>query len=504
MKDKLAIVFIIFISLILLAATLRGVSGNPEGSQFKNNLDQTSRPFELSPERGRFVHLIALAQTGSYELSEQLAQAAYPDVGQFQGHLYSYFAPGIPYLDLPFYLLGFNYNLSQVFSFAFISLISIASLLFLFKIARRIFHLPLWASILVDLIFLFGSIAWSYAITLYQHHLTTFFILSSVYAVWKYRQKGTTSWLWASFIWINYGLAIMVDYPNALLLLPIMIYFFISAFNLESVVKGYKFSFRLSFLATMLFFIAITGLHLAHNVHYYGAWYHLSGSLADYKLPTDTPTEEIISQTSQTKDLTSFFSEQSLVRGLSVLLVSVERGLFYYAPIFILALLAIYFLLRRPLGPTTKTLLAVVVVNLFVYASWGDPWGGWAYGPRYLIPSMAILSLFIGWWLARVSRTLVAKILTFVLFLYSSAIALLGALTTNAIPTKLEAKDLDNIYDYHLNLILLSDNRSGSFIYNTWLNNLLDLKIYYLLIYAFLIIIVFLIMFIFSRYEERT
>jgi len=369
MKDKTIIIFIIIIGVLFYGLTLRGSLGNPMASDIKNNLDQATKAFELSPERGRYTHLIAMAENETYNLSPELRDVAYPDVGHYQDRYYSYFAPGIPYIVLPFYKLGAQYEMSQLFSFAFISIITILSLLFLYKIARQTLHMPIWASLLAVLVFAFASTSWSYAITLYQHQLTTFFILSSLYGVWKYSYHGEYSWLWGILVWFNYAAAIMIDYPNALLLLPIIFYFLASSFKLYKGKWSYKISFRFSFILTMLAFLIITAFHLKHNTIHYGAWYHLSGSLASYKLPS-TNVSDLASQTSdQIKNVALFFNEQDLLHGLHTLLFSADRGLFIYAPIFVLALGGLLTLLYFHIGPFIKTLLVIMIVNIFLYGS---------------------------------------------------------------------------------------------------------------------------------------
>ncbi|MCL5774636.1 MAG: hypothetical protein M1333_00320 [Patescibacteria group bacterium] len=160
----------------------------------------------------------------TYDIGRELANAVYPDVGFYNGKFFSLFAPGLAYMDMPFYLLGRHFHLSQVFSFGFISLVSILVLAVLYQIAVKILKLPLWASVFAVLVYAFATTSWSYAITLYQHQVTVFFTMSAFYAVWKYSRGNKMSWLWAAWAWLAYGLAISVDYPNALLMLPVMVY----------------------------------------------------------------------------------------------------------------------------------------------------------------------------------------------------------------------------------------------------------------------------------------
>ena len=508
MKNKLAIIFIVLITASLYALTLHGVPGNPGPALIKDNLDQATKPFELSPERGRYAHVVALAETGHYELSQEWANAVYPDVGYVNGKFYSFFAPGISYMATPFYLLGKEYDLAQVFTFGFVSLISILAMVFLYKIAREILLLPVWASLFAVFVFAFGSTAWSYAITLYQHHITLFFILSSFYAVWKYRAGGVASIFWAIYVWIAYALAISIDYPNAILMLPVMIYFLISSFQIVTKEQEYKVKFKLAILYTFLVFIVISGFHAYHNEHYFGSWKAVSGGIPGYKtileqnIFAQENAEAEIKRLHQEKKIVGFFKEVNVPRSFYTLTVSPDRGIALYVPILLLGLLGIY-RVRKSLTPEIVTLLGLIGINFFFYSSWGDPWGGWAYGPRYLIPSMAFLSLFLSMWLSKGRWEISKKFLAFVLFAYGSAIALLGVLTTNAVPPKIEADFLGLKYNFLYNLDFFMDGKSGSFLYNTYFFKTLSLQDYFLLIYIALLILVTVVLFIMPLFETK-
>lgn len=496
MRNTIAILFIVLIGSAFYLLTLRGIAGNPSPSAFKNNLDQATKPFELSPERGRYAQIMALGDSGTYELSQELADIVYPDVGYYQGKFFSFFAPGISYMALPLYLLGKQYDLAQITTFSFIPLVGILALLFLFKIAREILKLPLWASLTSVIVFAFGSTAWSYAITLYQHLPSVFFIVSSFYAVWRYKAAAPWGWLWGAYVWLAYGLAIFIDYPNALLMLPVIIYFFVASLHTRKEQNKIVFSLRGAFLATAIVFIGIASLHLYHNDYYFGSWKVLSGSLPSYRSIQEAGGE--LSQPLERKNVAGYFLEEKSPFGFYTLTVAPDRGLFLYTPIFLLSLFGI-FAIRKKINLEYATLLGLAGVNFFLYSSWGDPWGGWAYGPRYLIPSMAILSLFIGVWLSRDENSFLRKISTYLLFLYSSAIALLGALTTNAVPPKIEADYLHTKYNFLFNYDFLKDDKSGSFIYNTYFSNSLTLQEYFAILYLTLILIAAAILFVLPR-----
>lgn len=500
MKNFLAILGIVIVASGLYGLTLRGMPGNPVEAELKAKWEGNTNPMELSPERGRFAHVIALADHGKYALDQQLADFVYPDVGYWDGRFYSFFAPGLSYMAEPFYDFGKAHQLAQVATFALVSLFAIAALVMLFVVARDVFKMPRWAALASALIFGFGCTSWSYAITLYQHLPTVFFILSSFYAVWRYRQRGRLSWAWGVWVWLAYALAISIDYPNAFFMLPIMVYFVIAAVQVHRNAVKAMLSIRWSLALTSVAFMVVTGLHFYHNQIEFGSWHRISSSLPGYKtvqedniLASDNSDAQL-EAIAQKKAPLSFFSEQRIPRSIWQLLFSTDRGLFFYAPIFALAVIAIA-TVAGSLTLEMAILLSVVACNLFLYGSWGDPWGGWAYGPRYLIPSMSILSLFIGIWVSR-GRTFLKRISVLVLFIYSAAVGLLGALTGNAIPPDVEAVGLNAPDNMIQNIRWMHENFSGSYVYRTYLAQHIPLEHLYLWVLGGLVYLMILLLFV--------
>lgn len=544
-KDKLIIFVIIILGVIFYGLTLRGDVGNATVTEFKNNLDQPTNAFELSPERGRYVHVVALAEEGRYDLTREWADIAYPDVGFSQdGRFYSYFAPGVAYLTTPFYAVGSKFNLGQVATFSVESLVSIITLVFMYLIGRRIFMLPMWAAFFAVLVFGFASTSWSYAITLYQNAFTTCLIVTSVYAVWRYSKKtGKYDYLYAGYIWFAYALAIFVDYPNVILMLPVMIYLAFLTFSFKKVSEGFKFSIRYTSIVMAIVFVLVTGLHFWHNTHYYGDWKKLSGGLRSMSVlinaekesllisstssmlaagdfqaldneniiststteSTSTTTASQVSAVVADKDVVGFFEEEKIPHGLYILLVSDERGLFFFTPIFLFVFLGVRYLFKKKEENQLLfiLMLSLIAVNIFLYSSWGDPWGGWAFGPRYLIPSMPWMAILVGVALYK-GKSLLEKSIAYTLFLYSSAISLLAALTTNAVPTKGEGSLLPaKTYNFLYNLPFFKDGRSGSFVYKTFLSDHITLSSYFSVIFILIASITAITLFYFSRINDN-
>lgn len=508
-KKILVYCFIFLFSITLYCFVLGGVKGNIRSQSIKGILDQAEKPLELSPERGRFILTMSLADDHSFALSHELAEAASPDVGYYSGRYYVFFAPGISILALPFYLLGKTYGLSQVFSFISIAFFASLTLVFLYKIMREILRLPFWASIIGILIYGFGSTSLSYATTMYQHHVTVFFMMTAFYSAWRATRSKNWSWFFTTYVWAVYGLSIFLDYPNVLLLAPVIAYSFFTSFDLKQTAKKIIVHFKTAFIATSIIFFLLVGLHAYYNQVNFGSWHRLSGSLVSIdtvkksqKLGAKKSKETIAQVANKKSDVVNFFSEFSFPKGFSILTFSRDRGLFLYAPIFVLGILGILLAIKE-LTKEQALLLGLLGVNFFLYSSWGDPWGGWAYGPRYLIPSMAILSMFVATFLSSVRHKFIASILAFFLFAYSSFIAFLGALTTKQVPPKVEADYLHMHYNFLLNWQYFIEGKTGSFVYNTYLSHTLSLIQYFAILYGFTLLVAALMLFVVPFFEKH-
>ena len=542
-KDTLIIIGIILLGICMYGLTLRGATGNPTAFEIRGKLDGHTDAFELSPERGRYAHVASLAETGNFELTKDWAEVAYPDVGISKEEKYfSFFAPGVSYYALPSYLIGSQFGLAQVATFSIESFMSIITLVFIFLIGRKIFALPRWTAFFSVLIYGFASTSWSYAITLYQNAFTACFIVTAFYAVWRYSQNDSRySFLYSAYAWLAYGLSITVDYPNAILMLPVMLYLAYVSFSVNKAREGYMLSFRFASLVTIVAFMAITGLHFWHNAHYYGKWSNVAGTLKNYVRPVETSTTPLIIPHIETvstssklytdktdkstfvttilhpnttptttdavteKTISGTFHERLMFKGLYVLLISDERGLFFFTPIFLLVFFGVFYRFKQNEADSAITIvpLTLILFNLFLYSAWGDPQGGWAYGPRYLIASMPWMALFVGVALYEWKTSTWRRIITYLLFLYSLGIALLGSLTTNAIPPKSEAVLLQvKKFNFLSNIDYIKDNRSGSFFYKTYIAQHITLLDYFIVIYIFIALLAFMTLYLSTRHHE--
>jgi hypothetical protein len=503
------IITIIFIlaAILILALSLRGLPGNPTAEELNTSEWKENGPFELSPERGRFTLLYSVVEDKSLTFSESLAKFTMPDLAiSPSGHYVSMFTPGVSFLALPGYIIGKYLGNSQAGSFAIISFFALMNLILIRSIAIRLGSNPIAASI-GSFAFIFATPAFSYAGTLYQHHISTFLILLSVYALFNW--KGYLS---LTLIWFLAALSLVVDNPNLFIMLPIAIYalgkiIIIKKGNncLNVKIKLFAFSTLIGILFPIVFFLSF---NKASNENPF----QLSGTLpsAQITINQDNDTQVIsnkpfnsimeLNQKNE-KNAVGFLKTRNLTNGFYVLFLSPDRGMINYAPIIFFGVFGFYLLYKKN-SYFTNLLVAIIGFNVLLYSMWGDPYGGWAFGSRYLIPTYAMLGIGIGVFLTHWKKNSAILIIFIIFFVYSSRVNTLGALTSNANPPKIEVLELERIttieqkYTYARNEQYLENNRSKSFIFQAYLKDKVSAKTYYLMVYS--IIIATFLMLIFS------
>lgn len=493
MKKFLPKFLLVLISAIALSLSLRGNMGNPQESELNNVEWREDGPFELSPERGRFGLTYSLVEHHSPFFSVPLARFITPDLGYINDKYVSLFAPGLSYLIMPGYIVGKYFGASQVGSFAIISLFAIFNLLLLYGIARKL-GVGKTASFIAPLVFLFATPAFAYGVDLYQHHVSTFLILSSLYLLF-----ASNHWIALSLVWLLCAASIPLDYPNLILMLPLGLYALSRIVEItrtkESTTINFRFWRILTFISMSLpiaFFLWFNQTSYANPLQFSGTIGSVANIGQDGR-PAQLPeynldiAKDYVRPADQEKSAVRFFNPRSMVEGLQVLLLSRDRGVITFTPIMLLGIIGAFVLFKQ--RPKEVALLAsVIVANLLLYSMWGDPWGGWAFGARYLIPSYALLSIFVASWLSRYQRNLPLLLLFLLLMGYSVYVSTAGALSSSTNPPQVQVLSLEQLsgrpelYSWDRNIEFLQNGHSKSFAYNTFFKDYLSPLQYFELI----------------------
>lgn len=497
LKQKLTIFLIVFCSLTLLL-TVKGKSGNPTVATMNDLSWTTNGPFELSPERGRFALTYAVIENNSVGFSIPVARFASPDLGYKDGRYVSLFAQGVSFLAIFGYQLGKLFGVSQLGAFLTSSAFAILNFVIIIKITEKLGASKLHSAI-GALLFLFATPAFAYATTLYQHHISTFLILASLYSLIEFDDFKSLVAIFAF-----YGIGISVDYPNAFLMLPILIY---SLGKLVSKrIKEDKTFFKLhigrfitalAIIPPMLFFFWFNNLS-------YGSPLKLAGTVESvavineqgypiFKSENQGLDEEKIEEHKKLEPLEksssvlSYFKTRNLRNGLYILLFSPDRGIIFFTPIVLFALFGITHI-GKGFNKLTTLFLLLISFNVLLYSMWGDPWGGWAFGGRYLIPSYAIASIFIALGLDKIIKQKKWLVIFYLVVAYCVAVNSAAAVTSSSNPPKIEVQALSEVsgrierYSVDRNFDYLTQNKSKTYLYTEVFSKYLSLWSYYIFI----------------------
>ncbi len=482
--------FISFCALIL-ALGVKGLPGNPTAQELNSTQWKENGPLELSPERGRFVLLYSIAEDKSFQFSEALAKFAIPDlVIAPSGKYVSMFAPGVSFLALPGFILGKYFGASQVGTFAVVALFAIFNIILIRLIAIRL-GADFLAASLGAFTFVFATPAFAYAATLYQHHISTFIILFSIYALIRWNNYWSLA-----LIWFLAAFSVTVDNPNIFFMLPIAVYALGRIIIIQNKENEIFFKVKpMGFLSLLAVIFPIT-FFLWFNTISNGSPFQLSGTLPSAKIAAEqsekSPASILEEETQQEKSAIGSFKTRNLTNGFYIHFLSPDRGVINFAPAILIGILGLYFLYRKS-ADYANLLTAIIGFNVLLYSMWGDPYGGWAFGSRYLILSYAMLAIALGIILTKWRKNIIFLIIFFILFNYSAKVNTLGALTSIANPPRIEILALEKMsgrvekYTYERNQQYLEENGSKSFVFQAYLKNKITAQNYYYLVYGLIV-----------------
>lgn len=479
MKKLLKLTGILCISLLiafLLSFGIKGQSNNPNYyGQTKNT--EVGGPFEASNNTSRYVLTETIVTNGSFTFDSRQTRFAAPDVVIYQGKAFSIFTPGVSFVGIPFYYVGTWLSIPQIATYMATILFALLNATLIYVIARNLGATRL-ASFVSFCLFLFGTNALPYIFSFTQHHYSLSIILLAILNAISKRTVYSNILLGVLF-----GAGLLFDIPNVIMLLPVGLYVAAKHFELSYTSEKIKIRVKTSLLWIIGGALPLLLLFAVYNHQITGSYTKIGQLLgrADF-------SEKVVEKPIQKNiyDQKLPFNPRNEVEGLYTLLISNERSWLWYCPVVLFGFLGMYIGYKKRETRILSVLLgSVVATNIVIYSMFGDPWGGWAFGPRYLIPSVGILSAFIALTLDRYRKRVLFGIIFLSLLGYSLYISTLGMVTTSTIPPKQEAVALNNPipYTYEYNQKLAQANSTKSYIYNTYLKEMIDVN-QFVLIYA--------------------
>ncbi len=488
MKNKITfskIVLFVFVLTVgvLFALTIKGNRASISNKSYYETAP--GNPLEGSNSSSRFALTKSLSERGSFYLSVDEARLASPDVAKHNGKYISLFMPGVSILGVPFYMLGSYFNQPQIGAYTMNLILSLLNILFVYKISFQLSQRKIY-SLIAAFCFVFATNTWAYSLGFTQHNFSVFVILLSLFCA-----MGKTNSLNNIVIGLMFGLGLMIDFPNAILLMPVIIYQLSRSINLPDKRVDYKFLYMAVGLIPILTFFFF------YNIQTAGSPFSAAQFLGR---TTDFHTQESIIQTP--KDLSTPrkgiqlpFKTRHFIQGLTVLLASNERGWLYYSPLIAICLIGLAVAIKKDsTSPIHKVVVSMIGLNILTYSMFGDPWGGWSFGPRYLIPATALIFIYLPFYFdLKINKYMLATIFL-VLAAYSVNLSSLGALTTSNIPPKQEAEHLITPIPYtpELNKQFIKTQTSSLF-YNVNLSSKMKPDQYQQLIFALTLTFIILI-----------
>ena len=305
-------------------------------------------------------------------------QIYWAGVGRFNldGEMIGYFEPGQMIAAVPFYLWGRALGAAVQGTF-FLNIFVTAgcgALLYLSAIAlgyqRKV-------ALITTLLYGLATPAWAYSRYFFREPLTTLGGMVAFYAMLRYgRDQG---WRWLALAGLGVGMAVLTKLSSVAVLPALVLLTFSYRSHWPRI--GDRRYRRAILILVAIILLAI--LFLA-------AWMYQDES----ELILRRLTRHVPAMLSTVSD-----PRRMLVAAFG-LTVSPYRGLFIYAPILILGLVAgpAFWRRHRHEASATALLLGTYLIGYMLYPIW---WGGLCWGPRFFIPVIPFLMLVTLPWIER-------------------------------------------------------------------------------------------------------
>jgi len=317
------------------------------------------------------------------------------------GRCYSRYGLGQPLISIPLYLLAKGINTllpgtdyaALVFLFVprLNQIITPVTCVLLFSFASRLYHSSR-LGVGLSLVYGLGTMAWPYAKYYFSEPLSTLCLLATAYFLFVFREQGKLKQLILAGVFLGY--AFLTKLSSAVVLPLFLAYALptgpalrsfrslvsratpfrgrlsMSAGPEDSQIESYRIcSLKrlLAFLAPAVLFLAIASLY-----SYYAFGRPVTGGYQQEGWTTP------------------------LYVGLYGLLLSPGKSLLLFVPLTIVAPLGLVAFYRGGRKGEAVLFTAIIGIHLLLHAGWWSWYGGWSWGPRFLVPTLPFLVLPLG------------------------------------------------------------------------------------------------------------
>lgn len=260
-----------------------------------------------------------------------------------------------------------------------------------FYMLRKFFNASLRTSAITALVLGLATIQWRYSIWTFSEAAQCFFLTTSVCLV---LENTRYSLLTAS---LSYAFLILISAANLVYIPLFLIYIWIR--NKETSRKAVgRVSLFLSFILTAVCLNLLLNYARFHDILEFGYGPEMG-----------------------------MFYPEGIRINIPKLLYYFDKGVFIYNPVFILSVTG-YFKFFKLYRRETIFFISIIAFNLITTAMWHMWYGGWCWGPRFLVPAtpLWVLPLYLF-----ISKRGAARYIAIVFIFISLAVQLLSVLAGN-------------------------------------------------------------------------
>jgi hypothetical protein len=317
------------------------------------------------------------------------------------GRCYSRYGLGQPLISIPLYSLAKGvHSLVPETDYAALVLLFVPRLnqivtpvtcVFLFLLASRLYH-SARLGVGLSLVYGLATMAWPYAKYYFSEPLSALCLLAPAYFLFVFRERGELKQLFLAGVFLGYG--VFTKLSSAVVLPFFLAYalptgpavrsfrsilsraapfgrrWSMSTVPGESQVQSYRASSWKRLLALLGPAILFLGMAVLYSYYAFGrpvtGGYHEEGWTTPFYV------------------------------GLYGLLLSSGKSLLLFVPLTIVAPLGLVALYRGGYRAEAVLFTSTVVIYLWLHAGWWSWYGGWSWGPRFLVPTLPFLILPLG------------------------------------------------------------------------------------------------------------
>jgi hypothetical protein len=323
-------------------------------------------------ERTRYAQIMAIVQDSVLYIDRFIPTFPHPQLWDLSlspnGHYYPNKPPGLTFLGIPVLFATNMLNIPFPWDGWILILLSCSftsfAVIMVYLMCKNTLLMDEKVSIITSLIFAFATFAFPHSVTLYSNVFSQFFVIFATYFLINKQQIENTI-VRVFLSGIGMGFLITLDYPNLLLIVPMLVYL-LSSKNRRLIWV---------FLIPVGLFVAIL------------AWYQF----VCFGSPFVTTYTYAVTHS----DVTTGFNNP-LQRGLMGLLITPRRGLFLYSPILLFGLYGLVKMLQNKSERKEALLFISLFLILLIFFALQKYSSGWIFGSRRLTPVLPLFVLFTG------------------------------------------------------------------------------------------------------------